>query len=444
MVRNIIGFVAAVTLGATAHADSTGVIYAGLGQNGVTSVGTTSWSIPANAQGAPNSIGAAALVGLGPSDSLDLFNYSFSIPSNATILGVQVTVTALDQNFAPPLLVSLNDGATATMGTSQSTPALTTSYATYTLGGPTDLWDTSGTLTPALVNGGSLGATVVQDEDIAWTEIDAVGIEVFYIVGQTTGIVYPTSSANGTISTGLDSWSDLGNALGTPDSLHATTTIPFSQGPGEADSIELYDFAFSIPTGRIISGIEVTLTSAASTEFSSGHQFVATLTDGGTTLLGTSRSTPNVGDLQTRILGGQADLWDVGTPITVDDLNGGTFGISIRGTSTDTFGTVFYLDAVGVEVFHRAPSSVWVDFAHTDTEDGSEANPYNTLAEALANVAAEGTVFVKGDTATSDSNETMTINQAATIEAVSGTVRIGDQGARSSSRSAGFVSRPRR
>ena len=86
---------------------------------------------------------------------------------------------------------------------------------------------------------------------------------------------------------------------------------------------------------------------------------------------------------------------------------------------------------------------VWVDFGWLGSKYGSEDTPFDTLGEALSAVAPAGSVKIKGDTADNTSSETMTINQAVTIEAVNGTVRIGDLGVRNSDKGprSGFVSR---
>lgn len=86
----------------------------------------------------------------------------------------------------------------------------------------------------------------------------------------------------------------------------------------------------------------------------------------------------------------------------------------------------------------------WVDFGFVGVETGSIDNPFNTLTEALFASIASTTIQVKGNTGTNDSVETLIINQPVTIDAPSGTVRIGDSGAQAFSgpRSTGFFTRP--
>ena len=91
----------------------------------------------------------------------------------------------------------------------------------------------------------------------------------------------------------------------------------------------------------------------------------------------------------------------------------------------------------------------WVDFAWGGTESGTIPLPYNSLLEAVNSVASGGTIKIKGDTADSDSPETLTISNPVTIKAVNGTVTIGGPARRDAVRNSvdvseeGFVSKPR-
>ncbi|MDK1022035.1 MAG: chitobiase/beta-hexosaminidase C-terminal domain-containing protein [Candidatus Hydrogenedentes bacterium] len=81
--------------------------------------------------------------------------------------------------------------------------------------------------------------------------------------------------------------------------------------------------------------------------------------------------------------------------------------------------------------------------SHPGGGDGSYDNPFDTLWGGLVAAPASGTVKIKGNTGDSVSDETMTINQAVTIDAAGGAVRIGVLGGRSSGNGwpSGFVSR---
>ncbi len=82
-------------------------------------------------------------------------------------------------------------------------------------------------------------------------------------------------------------------------------------------------------------------------------------------------------------------------------------------------------------------SQVYVDFDFAGVEDGSQSNPYNSLAEGLVFVTGAGTVTI----ASGSSPATPTINQAVTIEASGGLVTIGQGGGSRSIARTGFVSR---
>lgn len=78
--------------------------------------------------------------------------------------------------------------------------------------------------------------------------------------------------------------------------------------------------------------------------------------------------------------------------------------------------------------FTGAPlQTAYVNFNYTGTENGSQSNPFNTLAEGLAAVVSDGTVRI----APGDTNETPTINQNVTLEATGVSAQIGVSGARS-------------
>ena len=87
----------------------------------------------------------------------------------------------------------------------------------------------------------------------------------------------------------------------------------------------------------------------------------------------------------------------------------------------------------------------WVDFGWEMFEDGSELNPWNTLAKGLMNVTVGGIVKIKGDKGVPFTAETPTINQEVTLQAPSGPVTIGITArAAGQSSGSGFVSRGRK
>lgn len=85
------------------------------------------------------------------------------------------------------------------------------------------------------------------------------------------------------------------------------------------------------------------------------------------------------------------------------------------------------------------PTEVWVDFGHAGEEIGTNALPFDTLAEALLVIASAGAINLKPGAST----ETLVIDQAVHLLAISGPVQIGTPAARSVAprqRRKGFVS----
>jgi len=86
-----------------------------------------------------------------------------------------------------------------------------------------------------------------------------------------------------------------------------------------------------------------------------------------------------------------------------------------------------------------ATDFMWVDFAHTGVEAGTQSNPFNTLGEVLPLVDSGGMVTIRRDSTQPSSSETLTIDQLVVIESLNGPVRIGVAPPQS-----GFIAGPRR
>lgn len=95
--------------------------------------------------------------------------------------------------------------------------------------------------------------------------------------------------------------------------------------------------------------------------------------------------------------------------------------------------------AIEIALLTQPSAEVWVDFAASGFEAGTQANPFNSLQEGLAAVSSGGSIFFAGDSTDTTSNETLTINQPVTLEAVGGSVTIGSAGGRNPSAKVGFV-----
>lgn len=175
----------AITFGLT-HTRSFAGTNAGFNALGAndSSVGTVPWNNPTNAQGPPSGPFANALTGLTSgiqSNWLTTTNYGFTVPTGATIVGVQVCYTIRNNPGGPVSQrdVSLwNGGAIGTVDSSMPNP--TNVFTVKCLGGPTSLWGAS--LTPAIVNSSTFGAAMKLqniNSDME-TDVEACQVTIFY------------------------------------------------------------------------------------------------------------------------------------------------------------------------------------------------------------------------------------------------------------------------
>jgi len=155
-----------------------------------------------------------------------------------------------------------------------------------------------------------------------------------------TGFKSPSSSNTG-------GWSTLSNCYSSNNTYATTTSTTFVSG-------DVYNFAFGIPSGATIDGIEVTA------EFSA--QFggvVATIQlsisgDGGGAYTATKSDTVSGATDTTRTYGGASDVWGAG-PWSDANFADGTFYVKIEGKS-DTFGLQCRLDHLQAKIYYTEGS----------------------------------------------------------------------------------------
>jgi hypothetical protein len=184
-------FVAAfcfVLMGATALGDTAGPNNAGTGSN-VDGPGTISWSNPGNITTAGTPYATAALSTSATSEYLQGTNYGFSIPTNATIDGIQVTIRRQSSscgggNSINDITVRLIKGGTITGDNKATTTDWPTSLGTATYGGAADLWAT--TWTPADINASNFGVALSAVNQSSYSSrtatVDYMQISVTYTV----------------------------------------------------------------------------------------------------------------------------------------------------------------------------------------------------------------------------------------------------------------------
>jgi hypothetical protein len=176
-------------LGAIALGQTTvGPQNAGTGSN-VDGPGTISWSNPGNITAAGSPYATAALTVSATSEYLEGTNYGFSIPTNATIQGIQVTINRRSSASTAgysinDVTVSLIKGGTITGNNKATSTDWPTSLGTASYGSASDLWGT--TWAPADINASDFGValSVVNQSTIGsrTATVDYMQISVTYTV----------------------------------------------------------------------------------------------------------------------------------------------------------------------------------------------------------------------------------------------------------------------
>jgi len=155
-----------------------------------------------------------------------------------------------------------------------------------------------------------------------------------------TGFKSPSSSNTG-------GWSTLSNCYSSNNSYATTTSTTFISG-------DVYNFAFGIPSGATIDGIEVTA------EFSAqAGGIVATIQlsisgDGGGAYTATKSDTVTGTTDTTRTYGGATDVWGAG-PWSDANFADGTFYVKVEGKS-GSFGLQCRLDHLQVKIYYTEGS----------------------------------------------------------------------------------------
>jgi hypothetical protein len=191
-----ITMVGAIALGQT----TVGPNNAGTGSN-VNGPGTVSWSNPGNITTAGSPYATASLSNRATSEYLQGTNYGFSIPANATIVGIQVTIRRQSGSTSS---YNLNDadlyllkGGTISGDDKATTTDWPSTFGTATYGGSSDLWGT--TWTPADINASNFGVALsVYDQSYSsrTATVDYMQISVTYTVPAPLPIQMASFAAN--------------------------------------------------------------------------------------------------------------------------------------------------------------------------------------------------------------------------------------------------------
>jgi hypothetical protein len=186
-------FVAAfcfVLMGAIALGQETaGPNNAGTGSN-VDGPGTVTWTHPEYIQNTADANYATAVLGThATSEYLKGTNYGFSIPSNATIVGIQVTIRRKSSsnaggNSINDVTVSLIKDGLMTVANKASAADWGTSFGTASYGSASDLWEAS--WTPDDINANDFGVALSAYNQSGYSNrtatVDYMQITVTYTV----------------------------------------------------------------------------------------------------------------------------------------------------------------------------------------------------------------------------------------------------------------------
>jgi hypothetical protein len=157
---------------------TTGAKFPGTGST-VDRAAGTAWGTPTAIQADDTTYSLQGAAGV--TDYLIGSVYGFAVPTNATIVGVTVVVSASETGTASgAYTVRLNSAATPTLiGTAKGPITVTgTTQTASSNGSSTDLW--GATLTPAIVNATGFGVSLYSDDTVNVHSIDYITVEVFY------------------------------------------------------------------------------------------------------------------------------------------------------------------------------------------------------------------------------------------------------------------------
>ncbi|HSX09694.1 MAG TPA: hypothetical protein VLF93_06065 [Candidatus Saccharimonadales bacterium] len=275
-------------------------------------------------------------------DKHDFYNYDFNIPSGATINGIEIDLVAkVDSTTGTPkMCVQISGDGGSTWSTAQSTASLTTSSATYVLGGTNNLWGKSWTSTNFSNTNFRVRVSDVASSTSRTFSLDWVGAKV-YSNSTTT-----TSNDQDPFGYGAASITVLGNT-GYVDSGGYLYAFDLSNIDGKSSSSDLDQIGcrvlldgYDCKPGSPNSTVEkYNQGETGSSTYSDTSSAANTCSDGGKVELNADEQLSSVQVGSNKYVyvavGGasdpELDIVDVSTPPTGSTLSNNTCG---RGTNT--------------------------------------------------------------------------------------------------------------
>ncbi|MEP7164084.1 MAG: T9SS type A sorting domain-containing protein [Ferruginibacter sp.] len=203
---------------------STAAKNAGTGAD-ATGIGTVTWSNPGNITTAGTPYATASIGAGATSHYLVGTNYTFGIPANATVKGVQVVINRNAGNVfggvGDQAVYLVKAGVVQTAGNNKAGGTWPTSFGTATYGSATDLWNL--TLTATDINATGFGVALAGKNNDFFTltaTVDYMQITVTYTVPGSLNW-YTVSSGGSSIGSGSPF-----NPVGVAGSTLANTNTP--------------------------------------------------------------------------------------------------------------------------------------------------------------------------------------------------------------------------
>lgn len=306
-------------------------------------VGTVAWTSPGNAATSDN-VRATAAVFSQVTHYLKATNFSFTIPTGATINGVFVEAEVSTNAGAGQVedsSVKLVKGGTIQGTEGAVAPHVWTGTDTYiSWGGATDLWGLS--LTPADVNASTFGAVISALEvgDGAMTaRIDHIRITVYFTwAGPASGATFADDAAVGTIA-----WTSPGNAVASDDS-RATAALTIST---TSHYLKATNFGFAIPAAATITGIFVEVENSEAGGAGTVRDSSVRIVKGGV-ISGNNRAIAIDWSPVDSYVPYSSDLW--GLSWTPADINATDFGVAISAFETGSGSETARIDHIRITV----------------------------------------------------------------------------------------------
>jgi hypothetical protein len=281
----------------------------------------------------------------GSGDSHRYYGYDFGLPGGAAIQGIEVRLDwYLDSTQGNSRLeVQLSwDGGTSWTA-AKTTGKGDTTETTDILGSPDDTWGRSWALGELSDTNFRLRVTCTSNKSERDFYLDWVSLSIYYSVE--TGWKAPSDNA-----------ADAGDGFEvSPGNAYSDDDAVASNVDGAGDSHLYYTYAFGLPEGATIEGIEVRLDWYLDSTQGNSKLEVQLSWDGGTSWTD-AKTTKNGNTSETTdVLGGPTDTW--GRSWTVAELSDANFRLRVT-CSSNRPERDFYLDWVPINVYDDPPTAV--------------------------------------------------------------------------------------